>query len=369
MTLKKYKKFWMRIITGMLVVALVGTGVLSSMATVTIARSDEKSDAAVNYLVDNFDFLRESRLKRMSDIISTMGNKETLEDYYTLAATQIASEDYRSASESILKCLQLHENKNDELYLDLLMKQGCIYVMLGEYNEALKYLDMTLSLNPKSTDAYLIKAQIYSEKGDLKSLASSLENYLKILPNDTEIRGLLAQTRFLQADYKEATSEYSKILNDENNPQILYLNGLTEIQLGEFVKAEQQLTEAIKQDDSYDGIYYYRGVCRMSNKDYPGAIADFTISIEKNSMSQASYYTRGVCILMTENYSYDSVLSDLKVAESGSDADVAKQAQDLLQKLKDAEEEAVEAAKEAQENIESSNESTDGAITNNDSEI
>jgi len=372
MALRKHKKIRMRIITGVLTVALIGTGILSSMATVTIARSEEKSEAAVNYLADNTEYVNENRVERMADVLSTMGSKETLEDYYTLAATQIASEDYRSAAESISKCLQLHENQNDALYLDLLMKQGCIYVMLTEYDKALKYLDMALAVDPKSTDAYLIKAQIYSEKGDFASLAASLESYLEINPNDNEIRGLLAQTKFLQASYKEAEAEYTKILQNQNDPQILYLNGLTEIQLGDFINAEKHLTEAIKQNDSYDGIYYYRGVCRMAAENYTDAIADFTASINKNSMTQASYYSRGVCSLMTEKYDYDSVLNDLKTAESGPEAGLTKQAQDLLQKLKDAEG-ASQAAQDAKEQIETlneaSNKTTDGAVTSKDSGI
>lgn len=42
----KYKKLWFRMITAVLVVALVFTGILSSMATVTIAKSEDKSEAA-----------------------------------------------------------------------------------------------------------------------------------------------------------------------------------------------------------------------------------------------------------------------------------------------------------------------------------
>lgn len=359
MAFKKKNRIWTNIISGVLVVALVSTGMLSSMATVTIVKSKDKTEAAVNYLVDSSPYVKENKLARMADVLSTVGSEKTLEDYYTLAATQIASEDYTGAAESISKCLELNGTQDEELYLDLLMKQGCIYVMLADYDKALKYLNMSLEVNPKSTDAYLIKAQIYSQKGDLVQLESSLEDYLAIKPNDVEIRKLLAQTKFLQADYEAATSEYAKILQNDNDPQILYLNGLTEIQLGDFVNAEKQLTEAIQQNDSYDGIYYYRGVCRMSNENYTEAIADFTASITKNSMSQASYYTRGVCSLMTDNYNYDSVVSDLTTAASGSAADVTKQAQDLLQKLKDAK----DASQAAAEVIQNMNGTTGGAVT------
>lgn len=361
---KKYKKIWIRTITGVLVVALVGTGVLSSMATVTIVKSEDKSEAAVNYLVDSSPYVKESKVERMADVLSTVGNEKTLEDYYTLAATQIASENYSAASESIAKCLELHGNQKDKLYLDLLMKQGCLYVMLAKYDKALKFLNMALEADPTATDAYLIQAQIYSQKGDLNSLAASLEHYLALKPNDNEIRELLAQTRFLQTDYKAATSEYSKILKSGNDPKILYLNGLTEIQLGDFENAEKHLTEAIQLDDSNDGIYYYRGVCRMSRGGYADAIADFTASIAKNSMTQASYYTRGVCSLMTEQYHYDEVVSDLTTAAAGPAEDVSKQANELLQKLKDAGG-AAQAAQEAKNQIQNEGAATGQAINNN----
>lgn len=355
---KKRRKIWTNVIAGLLIVALVGTGVLSSMVTVTIVKSKEKTDAAVNYLVDSSPYVKENKVKRMADVLSTVGSKKTLEDYYTLASSQIASEDYRSASESISKCLEMHGPTKDDLYLDLLMKQGCIYVMLADYDKALKYLNMALDVKPGSTDVYLIEAQIYSQKKDLPSLASSLDKYLQLKPKDDEIRKLLAQTKFLEADYQGAAAEYAKILENKNDPQILYLNGLTKIQLGDFKNAETQLTEALKQNDSYEGIYYYRGVCRMSGENYAAAIEDFTASIGKKSMTQASYYSRSVCSLMTDNYNYDSVVADLNTAAAGPAPDIAKQAQELLQKLKDAK----DTSQAAQEAIQ--NGTTDGAIQN-----
>ncbi|MEG1583554.1 MAG: tetratricopeptide repeat protein [Anaerovorax sp.] len=336
-----------KVISFILVLALVGTGVLGSMASISIQPSEDKSKAAVNYLVDNFDFMKENRLQRMGDLVSLVGKEETSEDYYKLAATQIASEKYTDALASIDQCIAMYGDKKDGRYLDLIMKKGCLYIMTGDYKNALKYIDEALRIDPNWADAHLIKAQIFAETGNQPQLIASLESYMKLRPNDTEIRKLLAQAKFTSADYGNAITEYEKILEKKPDPQISYLYGLTAIQLGKYAEAEENLTKAIGKDDTYDGIYYYRGVCRMSNNNYEGAVSDFTKSIEKASMTQASYYTRGVCSLMLEKYDYDAVKKDLQTASQGTDKEVAAQAKDLLQKLKTADEEAIKAAEEA----------------------
>ena len=355
----KDRKTAHKVISFILVLALVCTGVLGSMATVTVERSDDKSKAAVNYLIDNFEFMQRNRLQRMGDLLSLVGNKETVEDYYNLAATQIASQKYEDALKSINKCIALSGDTKDDRYLDLIMKKGCLYIMTGDYKDALTYIDEALKLNPDLADAHLIKAQIFAETGDQAKLITSLENYMRLRPNDDDIRKLLAQARFMTADYNDAISEYSKLLEKDSDPQILYLYGLTAIQLEEYVEAEGHLTKAIEQNDTYEGIYYYRGVCRMSNGTYSQAVADFSKSIEKGSMEQASYYTRAVCSLMLESYDYDTVKNDLTTAAGGQDAGIAQQANDLLKKLEVAREEAIKAAEEAAKHPEAS---TEGAI-------
>ena len=345
------KKFYytrsFRIIAGVLVVTVFVTMVLQSATLVAISRSDSKSDAAVNYLAENTEYVNKNRPQRVLDYLQTLGPQETLADYYQLASTQIAREEYAEALANIEKCIALYNNEGRELYLDLLLKRGCLQVMTKDYNAALKSLDLALAEDPDAADIYLVKAQIFAEQQNMGALVQSLTAYLQLVPGDSSIRSLLAQAQFTEGNFEAAGEQYAEIMERDPDAQTAYLLGLNAVQKSDFAAGETALTRAIALDDSFDGIYYYRGVCRMSLGDYPGAIEDLSISIDKGDVQQASFYTRGVCLLM--NNEYEKGLADVQLAAAGNqDEEVTKQAELLIAELEKAQEQTVQVGETAQ---------------------
>lgn len=330
--IKFYYKRSARVTAGIMVAVFFITMVLQSATSVAINRSEDKSEAAVNYLAENTEYVNKNRTQRVMDYLETLGPKQTLGDYYTLAGTQIAREEYADALKNIEKCIALYNNEGRELYLDLILKRGCLQVMLGRYDAALKSLDLALAEDPGAADIYLVKAQIYAERQDMEALAKCLTAYLLLEPEDSAIRALLAQAQFSEGDYTAAAQQYEEIMKKNPDAEIQYLYGLNAVRNSDFSSAEASLTNAISKDDSFDGIYYYRGVCRMSLGNYPGAVEDLTVSIERDDMLHASYYTRGVCLLM--NNEYEKGLADIKLAANRSDdQQVTVQAWQLLAEL------------------------------------
>lgn len=317
---------------GILIVTVFVTMVLQSATLVAISRSDDRSEAAVNYLVDNTEYVNQDTPRRVIDYLGTLGTEQTLGDYYTLASTQIARAEYARALGNIEKCLSLYNNEDHELYVDLLMKRGCLQVMLGQYDAALKSLDAALKEAPAAADIFLVKAQIYAQRENMEALSQCLNEYLEFRPDDTSIRALLAQAQFTQGDYQAAAEQYAEILNTNPDAQTEYLFGLNAVKNSDFAAAEEALTKAIATDDSFDGIYYYRGVSRMSLGNYAGAIEDLTVSIEKQDMLQASYYTRGLCLLMDEQYEQGLANIDL-ASQRNDDPEVTKLVEQLIAEL------------------------------------
>lgn len=330
------KKFYFtrhyKVIAGILVVTVFVTMVLQSATLVAISRSDDKFEAAVNYLVDNTEYVNKDTPQRVFDYLGTLGSEQTIADYYALASTQIARAEYAKALANIEKCLSLYNDEGHELYVDLLMKRGCLQVMLGQYDAALKSLDAALKEAPAAADIYLVKAQIYAQRENMQALSECLSDYLKLRPDDTSIRALLAQAQFTQGDYQAAAEQYAEIMDSDPDAQTEYLFGLNAVKNSDFAAAEEALTKAIAKDDSFDGIYYYRGVSRMSLGNYTGAIEDLTVSIERKDMLQASYYTRGLCLLMSEQY--EQGLADINsAAQRNDDPEVTKLVQELIAEL------------------------------------
>lgn len=337
---KFHTRIEIRIIAGIVAVAIFISVIANGLVAVRI-KADLESEAATKYLVDNTGYVNADTVERIQEKLQTLSDPVSLEDYYRLAGTQIAEEDYQGALGSIEQCIKLDDGSNQELHLDLLMKKGCLLVMLERDAEALISLDQVISEAPAESDAYLVKAQIYAKQEDLPSLVQALERYLQYETGNAEIRELLAQAMFSMGDYAGAKAQYRYVLEEpgENTDltQMQYLYGLTCIQLEDFQDAEEALLLALQQDETLSGIHYYIGVCKMSNEAYSEAVEFLSVSIEKGSMLQLSRYSRGISGLMIKGYDLVQAKEDLKFAAeyAGSDADesVRIQAVQLLERL------------------------------------
>lgn len=335
-----YRKPWVRVTALVLAVVMVFSLWAGTVIRVKIQPGDEM-DAATNYLVDNTDYVSKDDLARLQDQLQAYQQATELEDYYNRAGTQIAGEEYAEALVSVEKCLELYPGGDDTLLVDLLLKRACLLVLLQRNEEALTALDQVIEVSPYNADAYLIKAQIYAEQEQMEPLRTVLKRYLELQPNAYEIRLVYAQVLFEQQDFQAAIEEYEWLLEQDyeqvGKAELLYLAGLTYLQLSNYTQAELRLAEAAALDGTLDGIHYYIGICRMSLERYAEAAESFGTAIEGGSMTQHSRYSRGVCLLMTEPVELEAALEDLKAAAdySGADADpaVGEQARQLLDQL------------------------------------
>ncbi len=336
---KKRYSLSIRIIAGVLAASLLLGLSANGFVRVRI-QEGEQSEAATNYLVENTDYVSKGTQERLKEKLQTLTSPSVLEDYYRMAGTQIAEENYPDALESIEACMELDPKLDPALTQDLLMKQGCLLVLLEQYDRALTVLDEVSVLSPEYGEVYLVKAQIYAQRNQADLLAETLGAYLALVPGDAQIRLVLAQTWFSLERFQEAKEQY-RILLEEDTPeersQIQYLYALTEIQLGGFAEAEENLTAAGTQNPELEGLYYYLGVCQMAREAYQEAAENLTRSIESGSMAQLSYYSRGVCGLVLEDYDVMLALEDLQKAAdyAGADVDpsISQQATTLLEQL------------------------------------
>ena len=334
-----YHKPWIRITALVLVFAITFSIWANGAIHVRIRKSHEM-DAATNYLVDNTDYVNQGDLQRFQEKLLAYQQATQLEDYYRLAGTQIAAEQYDEALASIESCLELYPGGDNALYVDLLLKRACLLVLLTREDEAMLALDQVLQHQPDHADAYLIKAQIYAERQELAPLAEVLHSYLDCRPEEYTIRMVYAQTLFELQRFEEAITQYKTLLAEENEQigatELWYLLGLTYLQLSNYEESEEALLKAKASNPDLDGLDYYIGICQMSRADYQAAANSFTAAIEAGSMLQHSHYSRGVCRMMVEE-SFESALADLQFASeyTGEDGDpnVKQQADDLLAQL------------------------------------
>ncbi|MBE5760400.1 MAG: tetratricopeptide repeat protein [Clostridiales bacterium] len=335
------KRLWVRITACVLSLALIVSLGVNALVAVKI-QTAQAHEAATNYLVENTEYVSAELLERLGEKLRTLPEPMNIEDYYRLAGTQIAEEKYEEALFSIEKCIELFDdNQTDELWIDILMKKGCLEVLTQRFDKAEGTLNAVLQADPEQKEVYLILAQIHAGYDDLDLLEEDLNNYLAKAKDDLQIRALLAQTLFAKEEYEAAGEQYLLILDSQGEgvdmAEMNYLYALTGIQLENYQIAKEHMETAIQLDESKLDAYYYLGICNMAQEEYEKAVESFTKAIDGNSMMQLSYYSRGVCGLMIEEYDYQKALDDLKQTEvyNGADLDpeISAQAADLLAEL------------------------------------
>lgn len=99
--------------------------------------------------------------------------------------------DYEGALEAISKSIMYRDNDCSEQYLI----ESEIYLKLNQIKHAFASINNCLSIDPKSTEAMLIKAEVLSQLGLPQEARKLCEQILEIIPNHPKRRNIRAMVR------------------------------------------------------------------------------------------------------------------------------------------------------------------------------
>ena len=251
---------------------------------------------------------------------------QRLDIYYTLALNAIEKADYDKAMTYLDSCcVYCDETTNPVLYADIHLKKGCVYTLLGEDQKALDELAEATRVQPKLSDAYLVKTQIYSEVGEYEAAIANLDTFIELAEAGEEYELVRAQLEALQQIdvaaaeqgtteaekaylagvskmqsglYAYAVNDFRTAMDDETyGSAAAYNAGVCLINESDDAGALEAFLKCKEKEGAYDGLYYNLGVCEMAAGTFAAAIEDFTASIEKESYLGDATYNRAVCYM------------------------------------------------------------------------
>lgn len=253
---------------------------------------------------------------------------QKLDTYYTLALNAIQKADYDKAMSYLDACGEYcDETSNPVLYADIHLKKGCVYTLLDEDQKALDELAEATRVQPKLSDAYLVKTQIYSEVGEYAAAIENLNTYIEQTEAGEEYELVRAQLEALQQIdaeaaeqgtteaesaylagvskmqsglYAYAVNDFRKAMDDETyGAAASYNAGVCLINESDYAGALEAFLKCKEKEGAYDGLYYNLGVCEMAAGSFAAAVEDFTASMEKESYLGDATYNRAVCYMTT----------------------------------------------------------------------
>jgi tetratricopeptide (TPR) repeat protein len=178
-----------------------------------------------------------------------------------------------------------NNRKTAEEYYNRSLKKYSDGDLLGSIND----LDQAIKNDSEYAEAFLRRAKIKNETGDLLKMFEAFDDYSKYIelrPDDIE--GYIGRGAFALALSDDNPDWYNQAMSDLDEAQkidpknhLVYFNkGIADLNFKEYESMIGNFTEVISLEPDYGEAYYFRGVGKNFTEDFEGAILDFTSAIK-----------------------------------------------------------------------------------------
>ena len=169
----------------------------------------------------------------------------------------------------------------------------------GAFKQAIRRLNVLLELEPRSSEAYLLRAAAHIELSDFEAAVDDYTNAVCLNP-DASLYRERAVLHLRQKNYDAAIADYNQALQKEPGAADAYkgrglayrYRGLDEDEQDDLVLAISDLTHAIELSPDDWELYDWRANIYHSMGDNETAHQDLTVAIALNSSSAQSYIRR-----------------------------------------------------------------------------
>jgi len=182
--------------------------------------------------------------------------------------------DYEGGITEYTKSLGIFKNGNTYI------RRGFAYLMLGNYQSALRDATDGLALLPNYPDGNFVRGIARYEMGDIQGAEDDLKVCIMRDRSNPLARNYMAAIKFKKLDYKGAVDQYTAVINlDPKYPEAYSNRGMMRHYLRDFKGAIQDYDEAIKQNPESPSAYNNRGAAKLILKQLQPALEDFNKAV------------------------------------------------------------------------------------------
>ena len=164
-----------------------------------------------------------------------------------LAQARLAQDDHEGAREALERVLAVNAQSSDAHYL-----LGASAHLVGDLDESVRHLRESLGRTPQHGPALKLFGLASIKLGHPEQALESLKTYLSASPGDLEARKLLAAVLLQQEQPWEAAGVLEAAGDDDADPVLLTLRGLTEVKRGNYSAGIDLLERAVALPDVAD---------------------------------------------------------------------------------------------------------------------
>jgi len=157
------------------------------------------------------------------------------------------------------------------------------YTLQKKYDKVVTVARDVLELDPINSNAYILMGDAYWALGDLSGAQSSLENALKIEPENVSLRLKLAEILIARGNDPAALKAYDLLVAEEdilNDPKVIYKIALYYARNDRLRQAADLVERCCRLDPSGEH-YFFLGILLFRLEDFDGATKAMRTALER----------------------------------------------------------------------------------------
>lgn len=187
-------------------------------------------------------------------------------------------------------------------YLPVLFRRQALLLELGHRQEALEAVNAIIELQPKLSQAYSERGNIYRSLDRWDEALGSYATALDLGNSDPNVKLNYALTLFDLRRFGESLVAFNEGIPElPNSPLGYFHRGRVHMELGRHDDAIADFTKVVSHDGELLDAYRLRAECHTRNRDFAAAIRDLDLLVEHDP-SASSLFARGQAKILNGDF-------------------------------------------------------------------
>jgi len=202
------------------------------------------------------------------------------------------------------------ENENDPQYQ---YQKAMVALKYGFKDEAVKYLNQAVSLDPQHFQSFKLLGLLYFEKGNLKQAIEAYQKCLEIKPDLAEAHNELGRIYWEAGQSEKAEEEFKKAVALDGNASASYNLADIYFKQEKLELALDYIQKCLLKKEEWPKAYNLQGVILNKMGRFSEAIGSFkkAVQIAANEADEA-VYSLNLSVAYINNKEYDKAQSLLE---------------------------------------------------------
>ncbi|MCX8490286.1 MAG: tetratricopeptide repeat protein [Cyclobacteriaceae bacterium] len=214
----------------------------------------------------------------------------------TEADTLMNRQQFEEATKLYSKVITTRGLKERDDYRTL-YKRSVSYYYAGEFDKALKDLDVFLREFPQVAQAYVLRAFVCRELDSVDGQLTSIQKAIELQPENLELVKWRGSLLLQKNEYQLAKSDFLMVRNKLDDPELEVNLALAYYSLSDIDSALIAINKSIELDATYEPAYLYGGSLCLETEKYVKSLEYLNLALLVDPENANAIFYKGMVLV------------------------------------------------------------------------